>query len=45
VPKRLLRRVTNNFTWRFEEAFKVDEQELLINVVAPDKNSAMLGYD
>ena len=45
VPKRLLQRVTNNFTWRFEESFKVDEQELLINVVAPDKDSAMLGYD
>lgn len=41
VPKRLLQRVTNNFTWRFEEAFKVDEQELLINVVAPDKNKVM----
>ena len=45
VPKRLLQRVTNNFTWRFEEAFKVDEQQLLINVVAPDKNSALMGYD
>lgn len=42
VPKRLLQRVTNHFTWRFEEAFKVDEQELLINVVAPPKNR---GYD
>lgn len=41
VPKRLLQRVTNNFTWRFEEAFKVDEQELLINVVAPDKNKVL----
>lgn len=38
VPKRLLQRVTNNFTWRFEEAFKADEQELLINVMAGSKD-------
>jgi hypothetical protein len=43
VPKRLLQLVTNNFTWRFEEAFKVDEQKLLINVVAPVKNGPL--YD
>lgn len=41
VPKRLLQRVTNHFTWRFEEAFKVDAQELLINVMAPSKGNAL----
>jgi hypothetical protein len=30
VPKRLLQRVTNQFTWRFEEALKVDTRFLLI---------------
>jgi hypothetical protein len=30
VPKRLLQRVTNQFTWRFEEALKVDTQFMLI---------------
>jgi len=30
VPKRLLQRVTNQFTWRFEEALKVDKRFLLI---------------
>jgi hypothetical protein len=30
VPKRLLQRVTNQFTWRFEEALKVDTEFLLI---------------
>ena len=33
VPKRLLQRVTNHFTWRFEEAMKVDTHSELIDVV------------
>lgn len=41
VPKRLLQRVTNQFTWRFEEAFKADSQELLINVMAPSKDKVL----
>ncbi len=41
VPKRLLQRVTNHFTWRFEEAFKADAQELLINVMAPSKDKVL----
>ena len=34
VPRRLLQRVSHQFTWRFEEALKVDTDEALINVVA-----------
>lgn len=30
VPKRLLQRVTNHFTWRFDEALKADVNEVLI---------------
>jgi hypothetical protein len=41
VPKRLLQRVTNHFTWRFEEAFKADNQELLINAMAPSKDKVL----
>lgn len=41
VPKRLLQRVTSHFTWRFEEAFKADSQELLINVMAPSKDKVL----
>lgn len=41
VPKRLLQRVTNHFTWRFEETFKADSQELLINVMAPSKDKVL----
>ncbi|WP_310645124.1 hypothetical protein [Limnohabitans sp.] len=33
VPKRLLQRVTNQFTWRFEEAMKLDTQLKLIDAV------------
>lgn len=33
VPKRLLQRVTNHFTWRFEEAMKVNTNYQLIDVV------------
>lgn len=33
VPKRLLQRVTNHFTWRFEEAMKLNTNFQLIDVV------------
>jgi hypothetical protein len=33
VPKRLLQRVTNHFTWRFEEAMKVNTHSQLIDSV------------
>lgn len=32
VPKRLLQRVTNHFTWRFDEALKVDANDVLIKL-------------
>jgi hypothetical protein len=32
VPQRLLQRVTNHFTWRFEEALKVDVKDVLIKL-------------
>lgn len=36
VPKRLLQRITNQFTWRFEEAMKVDTNRQLIDAVNGD---------
>lgn len=39
VPKRLLQRITNQFTWRFEEAMKIDTQHQLIDAVNGDGRS------